>query len=78
MSGQLGEGVEIVARMTALSADGRPVVIAWIVFEGEDEAKAEAFELARDDIGQVRLVPLALGRLSDWQRVAALAAEGGG
>lgn len=72
---RLAEGVQVVGRMVALREDGSPVAVAWIVFDGEDENSAEAFELVREVHGQIRLVPLALGKLADWRRVAALVAE---
>lgn len=64
----------IVGKMVAVREDGIHVAIAWIVFEGEDEDAAEAFEVEKGG----RLVACNLGKLSDWRKVAVMAAEGGG
>lgn len=72
MSSILGEGVRIVAKMTAISDDGRPVAIAWLAWPEEDEDAAEAFELVRDDLGQIRLEPCDLGPLRNWRQLAAM------
>lgn len=75
MSGRLAEGVQVVGRMVALRDDGTPVPILWLAWPEEDEDEATAYELLPDG----RLVECGLGKLSNWQRLAALTGpEGGG
>lgn len=64
----------VVAKMMAERDDGSLAPIVWLVWPEEDENSAAAYELLPDG----RLMECALGKLSDWRKVAALAAEGGG